>query len=563
MKKDNLIVQELKNDLEDGLGYDYDVLSEIRSKALEYYQGEMAQPAKGRSSIVSYDVADTVNALMAQITDIYKGSQVEFYSDNEQDEQQAQVESDVIEAIIKRNDEYKVFKSATFDALLQGNGWIKVKAVTEERTSQRKIPRLLLPEEKTIYEMQYDAIGAELEIDEDTKEETTIIRTTVEEERLDICSVPPENIIISGDDETDDLQKLRLVAERKIMTVSELIEAGLTKYKAEQVPDYDGNDWEGTRARLGDYSDYHDSQASQELARYKETFVCYWLCDLSGGDELTRWKIHLAGDYIINKEPCGHVPYVTGSPLPMPHRVRGMGMYEQMKQVQDAKTFILRQYMDNLNVMNQSRVGYIRGEVDVSDLLNGRINGAVAMDRPDAIVPLPSNDIGMQAINGMNYLDEVRTQRGGAALDLNNSEMQIAQSSALAASQEYKSKEKMASYYCKNLANTLLKNTFLMIHKILREEMTESVSAKINGQWIEQNPGDWRPRYSADVVVGLSDTEKSQKIMMLNQMIQTQQSMLTSCFFGSFGLVGNLLFNKSKEKELLFEGPNHSSIQTD
>ena len=329
--------------------------------------------------------------------------------------------------------------------------------------------KLLLPEEKLLYDQQGD-----VEIIE--KDDHTIISVSFDQERLDIKSIAPENIIYSGDDDTDDVQALRLVAERKLMTTADLIDAGLTKYKAEQVPDYQDSDWEGELARKGAYSDYTDNEAAQEMARLKETFICYWLCDLNDSNELERWKIHIAGDYIISKEPCSHVPYVTGSPLPMPHRIRGQGMYEVMKQVQDAKTGILRQYMDNLAVMNQSRVGYLRGEVDLDDLLSGRINGAVAMDRPDAIVPLPSNDIGMQAINGLNYLDEVRTQRGGAALDLNNSEMQVAQSSALAASQEYKAKEKMASYYCKNLANTLLKNTFLMAHKILREQMTEPVS---------------------------------------------------------------------------------------
>jgi len=528
MKSDKVIIQELRRDLEDGLGYDYDVLSEIRSKALNYYQGEMQAAAKGRSNIVSFDVADTVNALMAQATGIYKGSQVEFPATSAEDEEQAQMESDVIKTILEQNDEFKVFESATFDALLQGNGWIKIKAVTEEQTSQRKIPGLLAPEEKLVFEDQQDAFGASIELDEDEENEETIIRTTIEVERLDIKSVAPENIIYSGDDDCDDIQELRLVAERKLMTQADLIEAGLSRYKAESVPDYQDSDWEGELARAGKYSDYTDTEAAQESARLKETFICYWLCDLNNDNKLSRWKIHIAGSYIISKEPCSLVPYVTGSPLPMPHRVRGQGMYEIMKQVQDAKTGIMRQYMDNLNVMNQSRVGYIRGEVDLDDLLSGRINGAVAMDRPDAIIPLPSNDIGAQAIGGLNYLDEVRTQRGGAALDLNNSEMQIAQSSALAASQEYKAKEKMASYYCKNLANTLLKNTFLMAHRLLREEMTEPVSAKIKGQWVEVNPGDWAPRLRAKVNVGLSDTEKSQRIMMLNSMIQQQEQWIQS-----------------------------------
>jgi len=519
------LVQNLKRDLDESQGYDSDVLSDKRAKALDYYNGNMALPPKGRSRIVSNDVADTVNALMAQATDIYKGSNVEFPADSEQDETQAQLESDVIKTLMQNNDEYQTFESATFDALLQGNGWIRVDSREEEIESIQKLAQADDMQLLNL-EIQLEESGTDYEIRTNEEGEADLI-IKVKTRELIFEAVPPENMRFTGQDGTGDIQELTLVAEKKLYKVSDLIELGLTPEQTEEVPDYSAQSEEGDRARAGTYADSTgDTGSAQEAARLKETYLCYYLADMEEDGELQRYKIHLAGDIIVRQERYNYVPYVTGSPMPMPHRVAGLGMYEQMKQVQDTKTGILRAYMDNLAVMNQSRVGYLRGEVDVESLLSGRLNGAVGMDRPDAIFPFPATDIGAQAITGLNYLDQIRTARGGASLDLNNSEMQIASSSATGASAEYNAKEKMASYYCKNLANSLLKQSFLLAHKVLREKIGEPINAKVRGQWVEVNPSDWQPRRRARVVVGLSEREKGKKVQGLSMMIQQIQAWL-------------------------------------
>ena len=152
-------------------------------------------------------------------------------------------------------------------------------------------------------------------------------------------------------------------------------------------------------------------------------------------------------------------------------------------------------------------------------MLNGRLNGAVGCERPDAVWPLPSNDIGMQAISGLNYMDTVRSSRGGSAVEFNDAEKQIAQSSVQAAGMVENSKETMSTYYCKNLANSLLKQTFLMAHKVLREEIAQPIKAKVNDEWTEVNPANWQPRQRARVVVGLSSMEKRNRVAGLTQMM--------------------------------------------
>ena len=102
----------------------------------------------------------------------------------------------------------------------------------------------------------------------------------------------------------------------------------------------------------------------------------------------------------------------------------------------------------------------------------------------------------------------------------------------MAAAQEYSHKEKQAAWYCKNLANTLLKNTFILAHRVLREEIAEPIQAKIRGEWQEVNPAMWAPRRRARVVVGMSDSEKRQRVAGLSQVLGKLEEWVQSGYEG-------------------------------
>ena len=178
--------------------------------------------------------------------------------------------------------------------------------------------------------------------------------------------------------------------------------------------------------------------------------------------------------------------------------------------------------MDNLAVMNSSRLGVVEGQVNMEDLTNGRINGIVRMRSPDAVLPLPAADIGGQAIAGLNYLDQVRNQRGGASVDLNDAQMQVMKSSSAAATGQMESAEKMAGWYCGNMVNTLLKDAYLLIHKKLRYEMQGQMQAKLRGKWQQTDTAEWQERKHVNVMVGMTSQQQARRAMGLNALMQMQ-----------------------------------------
>jgi hypothetical protein len=464
----------VRRELEIAQGYDADILSAKREAALTYFNGSTdnsyipSAPA-GRSNIVSADVRDVHGSVMSQIVHSFKTSSIEFEPISEEDEEQAQLETDVVKLQIDRNGGDKVFYEAIHDALLSGTGWIKVAVAEADEISREEytdvtdpvmLDAILREPRGSVEVLSYDEESGALEV-----------RRTRRNSKLVIESIDPAYMMFSPNHSQYDFQELRFVAERKLYTVAELVDMGMDMERAMELPSHRDEYWPAAVAREaitgtghGNYSESSDNElgGKQDATTLKECFHCYMLLDIDESGSYERYHILIGGyggGHIVKMEPFDHIPYVPGSPLPMPHRTEGDGLYQYMKEVQDAKTHTLRSYMDNLSVMNTSRLGIVDGQVNIDDLTNGRINGVVRMKTPDSIRPLPASDVGAQAITGLEYLDKVRTQRGGASLDLNNSAMQVAQSSAAAAIGEYTAKEKMSTLFARNMVGSLMKGS--------------------------------------------------------------------------------------------------------
>jgi len=103
-------------EVEQAAGYESDELSAHRAKARDYYNGVMLAAPEGRSQLVSFDVADTIHALMAQLTRMFSTSNVEFTPEDERDEQGATAEGDAVEWFIKRAGGVAMLNTAAHDA---------------------------------------------------------------------------------------------------------------------------------------------------------------------------------------------------------------------------------------------------------------------------------------------------------------------------------------------------------------------------------------------------------------------------------------------------------------
>jgi hypothetical protein len=146
-------------------------LNDERSRAMDYYQGDMARDmptTEGRSAAVSSDVSDTIDGLMPSLMEIFAGGDevIRFDPFGPEDVETAQQESDYVNYVfMQQNPGFLVLYSFIKDALLSKNGFVKVWWEETERE-----------EEETYYDMTDDqfmmiAADPDVEIVEHTEKD--------------------------------------------------------------------------------------------------------------------------------------------------------------------------------------------------------------------------------------------------------------------------------------------------------------------------------------------------------------------------------------------------------
>jgi hypothetical protein len=516
-------------------GYDSDTLSAKRAYALDLYNGIMPAAPEGRVQAVSLDVADALHATLAQISPVVRTSQIEFEAQSQEDELQAQTETDFVRVSIDRASGYDILDQACHDALLIGNGWLHAYVDTTKRVTEQIFPPDL-PDE-AIFAIQSMA-PPDTQITLRAGKEKTVAKVTKTIRTLKIECVPPENMLFSECGSDFNIDTVRFVARERLYTAAQLKSKGISNSKIAKLQDATLDDQEGARARQGIYQNDGDYLSVEDANRLKRVYCCYIRLE-SGTNETELRHVWIGEDQdsLLINEPADYVPFITGSAVPVPHRIVGTGFGELLGSLQESKTHTLRQYLDNLTVMNSSRIGAVEGQVNMSDLTNGRINGVVRMRSPDAIVPLPAADIGPQAIAALGYLDTIRTQRVGASLDFSEVQAQLMGTSATAAAGQLSKVEMMGGWFAGNIVRNLLLPLFLMTHRILRTEMAGPQMARIGGKWQETDTGQWQERMVTDVHLGLTTTEKAERLMAINQLTQQLQGMMAS---GGKGIITDL-----------------------
>ena len=104
-----------------------------KKEAQAYYDGHLpvAPDIRGRSNIVSTDVADSVEWILPSIVENLSGKAVKFRPMSAQDEMQAELETDFTHFVFSEdNNGYLALYSAAKDALMSGTGLSRCSTTT-------------------------------------------------------------------------------------------------------------------------------------------------------------------------------------------------------------------------------------------------------------------------------------------------------------------------------------------------------------------------------------------------------------------------------------------------
>ena len=557
----------LDNHIEDSLSHYEDVDRDVQ-KATDYYLGKpFGNEVSGKSSVVDRSVAASIDGALPQLLKIFTQSVdvVEFTPQNDGDQAVADNVTQYVNHIFNKDNPGAILMHNWFwDALVNKVGIVKAywdvrEDVNEEEyegLSQDELGMLMAADDVEITEQEeipgqpipvgQDPMTGEPLLQQAPSTYNVKIQKTSDASRVKIENVPHAEFMI--DRHSDCIDDARFVAQRKMMTRSDLVAMGYDKTLIDEL----STDEE---VEIDKHTtDINNTDKSQDLLAYYECYL-----DIGEEDGLAKkHRICYASKTILSDEEIDYVPFYSLCPFPVPHEFYGQSMADRTMELQFIKSTITRQMLDNLYLTNNSRVGAVEGQVNLDDLLNSTAGGIIRMKNPNAIVPMVVQSSAAQSFPMLEYLDGEQAKATGVSdmsqgLDANVLQNVSATAVATMTAQSQGKLELIARIF----ADTGVKNLMKGLLQLVCKYQSEPRALAINGKPMSIDPREWDNQYNVNINVGLGNGTGNEKIAMLQMILGKQEMMIQQ-----YGLA-NPLVDLKQYRETLAKFINASGYRDD
>jgi hypothetical protein len=529
----------IESEIAGALGQLDDETSQSRDQAFDYFYGKLPAPPRdiSKSPVVSTDVADAIDSTVAAIMPAFTQDQVaEFEPEGPDDEDQAQQETEYCNYLVmKAHSGFGLLQQALIDAALLRNGAVKV--WTEEKVKvsyedHTQVPEMALPQ---LVDDETEVIGYEQGAPIEQMSPAGPVQLPTlnlslkrysRQQELRIDPMPIEELLVNADHAEVDLQDARFVAHHCGITASDLVAMGIPEDEVNELDQYDV-DFEPTKwSRQRRVSRRSPGSSEDQSTEEKDIYECYLLVDYDGDGIAERRKVLYSSGRILQNEPCDVVNVATGVIYLVPHRWQGRSLFDKLKQVQDAKTEILRQVIDAGRLNINQRLWAVENKVFMDDLLESATGGVVKVRAPDAVGALPQTSLPPESWSMLEYMDKMRRESGGSAIDSAVQAQQVSGDTAHGIERTMSAIEQINANVSEVFSETLIRQLFLLVHYHLRKYSQGPVQYQSNGQWKQVDPRQWKPRNRVGVKVGLSHNERAQRTAALDGVISAQTTLL-------------------------------------
>jgi len=541
MKSDTEIKAVLSREIHNASGFIGGELVARRKKSLEYYLGmPLGNEQEGRSQVISNDVLDTVESLMPSLMRIFTAGDNVFSCEGvgPEDDEMARQCSDYLNHIFyKDNNGFLALYSAFKDALIQKNGILKVYWDDSAKTEREEYTRLTddefndlvaNPEVKVSNHSEYeepitDDQGKEL--DKVTLHDVVIHRTKLYGQ-VRIEPVPPEEFLIAR--RSKDINSSNFVCHRTTKSKSELIEMGYDADVVDGLPSGDTDFFtEDKFVRHQDVDFSHGSTEGDKSTMNVLIYECYIKMDINEDGIAELVKVTAAGTAagkILDITEVDSFPFVSMTPVIMPHRFHGRSISELVEDIQLIKSTVMRQMLDNMYLTNNNRVAVQDGQVSMDDLLTNRPGGIVRTKQPpqNVMMPIPAQPITDQATTMLGYLDSVKETRTGITRQSQGLDANTLNKTATGQNQILTQSQMRMELIARIFAETGVKDLALKMFELTCKYQNKEKIIRIRGKYIPMRPYEWKDRVNITVQVGLGTGSKEQQLILLNAILERQ-----------------------------------------
>tara|TARA_R100000781_G_scaffold55256_2_gene35999 strand:- start:1985 stop:4168 length:2184 start_codon:yes stop_codon:yes gene_type:complete len=547
----------LQSEINASLGYIGSDITTQRQKSLEYYFGEpFGNEQEGRSQVVSTDVSDVVESILPTLLRTFAASDDVVRCDpvTAEDEEVAKQATDYLNYVFnKDNDGFVALYTLFKDALIQKNGIAKIYWNTSEKREQETYEKLSDDE----YTMLIDEDGVEVKEHSEYSDEDAItakqkmmeqtddpmLMQQIEDQpvpmlhdcvitrietfgKVKIEAIPPEEFLIER--RAKSLQDANFLAHRTTQTRSQLIEAGFDADLVNSLPSDISDKYNEEKITRYNNLDYdYDSNAGEASTDEITVFECYAKMDVEGDGIAKLRKVTMAGTggySILDDELCDSIPFISITPIMVPHRFFGRSVSEMTEDLQLIKSTVMRQLLDNMYLTNNNRVAVMDGQVNLDDLLTNRPGGVVRTKGSpgQVMMPMQTQTINQQAFPLLEYLDTVREQRTGITRYSQGMDADSLNKTATGVNVILTQAQMRVELIARIFAETGVKDMFGKIFELVVKHQDKERIIKIRNSFVPFRPMEWRNRCNVSINVGLGTGSRDQQLSILNNILQTQ-----------------------------------------
>ena len=584
----------VKTNIDDATNYINEYVNPERQLALDYYlRRPMGNEVDGKSKIVDSSVSDAVHGALPQLMKVFCSSDVVSFLPTKAGAGDAaeQINQYVNHIFNKDNKGSEIMYQWFWDALVQKNGIVK--AVWDDNTSEQidtykeltedEVVQLLIPDNvevisKEEVEIQQEQVPVppepvmnedgvmEMIAPTDADDEPMMVnqdpiiaynlkvKTTETDSRVKITNVEPEAFII--DQIATSIDDATFTAQKQLLTRADLVELGYDKKIVDDLTTADD-----TAIGFSDYR-YRNTQANlNNTADKTQELLSYYECYIQIGNPngtSTMHRVCYASNTILSDEETDYVPFYSICPYPVPHSFFGESIADKTIDIQQIKTVVQRQMLDNLYLTNNSRIGAVEGQVNLDDLLNSTAGGIIRMKNPNALVPLQVQSSANQSFPMLEYLDNQQAKRTGVSdmnqgLDANVLQNVSATAVATMTAQSQGKLELIARIFADSGVSSLFQGIFHLICKYQDVERT----LLVNDKELMLNPREWDNQYNVNINVGIGNGSRDEKIGMLQMVLAKQEQIIQQ-----YGL-SNPLVTLKQYRDTLAKFINSSGYKDD
>lgn len=530
-------------------------LSEERRRNMNYYQGDVSEDMptiKGRSQVVSTDVADTIDGMMPDLMQTFCGtdSPVKFSPRGPEDVEAAEQETEAVNhEFMQRNAGFLVLYQFIKDALLSKLSIVKVfphkteKAERETYVDQSAEAFAMLvanqPDRKVVEHSE--------RVDEETGETLHDVTLEVKTKRqyARVECVPPEEFGVSRKARIDCFHETSYCFHEVETTEGKLIEEGYDEAQVKKLPSYPTqgrNSEQQARDTVDESTKNEGDTGIKGSARPLMKTEHYIVIDYAGDGYPCLYRVTTGGDdsEILMRDGQPDVvrqdmlPFAVMTPIIMPHRLIGRSVADIVIEIMKIKTALQRGALDNIYLSLNPRMEVSEqhaGDKTLEDLLVSRPGGVVRTKMPGGLQPILHPDVGQHVYPMLEYQDQRREMMTGVTRQGQGMDAEaLVNESATKAKQMFSMAKARIRLIARVFAETGIKDMFGLVHATMRKLGGEAETRLLRNKWVPVNPREWKQRTDFTIDVGLGDGDKAEQLAGLQVLGQMQEKMALAGF---------------------------------